>query len=319
MGHDQAVGGEPPGRGARGGPGPAQPAGYVAGEAVGEQGARQLGGVADGERADGPAPRQRLPAGGGDGLHEPGRGREAAGPHLAQAAGQRRREQVGVDGVHVDLAPAVVGVVEPAVGVLAQEGGHPRHEIVEDRGVDVEPEPGAGRLAAGQHHGVVAGQETGVEQLDPLGAVGGLGHHLGRGRFEGAETAEARRGLGHAVREEGVGAGGVDRGQPLVDQRAEAPAGDLPDAGLVQQTQGEDEVGVGVGLHPVPGQGGGQGQPGGDGEGQALHHVEGRRDQGVGDRRGGGSGDGEVDGWGGVGCHAGRRYGNAAGRSIAAP
>jgi hypothetical protein len=225
-----------------------------------EQQARQLGAVTHGEGADRPPPRQGRPARRHHGVDQPGGRGEPAGPHVAEAVGEGLGEQVGVDGVHVDLAPTGLRVVEPALGALAEQEGDPGHQPVDDRRVDVQAQPGPGQLAAGEDDGVVAGQDPLVQQRDPLGAVGRGHHHVPSGGGEGVEAAEPGRGLGDPVREERVGAPGVGGGEAVVQHRVDVEVADPLDPRLAQQAKGEDQVGVGVGVDPVAGQRGRQHQ-----------------------------------------------------------
>ena len=88
------------------------------------------------------------------------------------AGGERLAEQPDVRGVDVVAADPVVRVVEEAARVLAEHRGGAGDERVEPGRVVEEAEPLAAELAPGEHRGVVAGEEVGVEQLEPVRAVG---------------------------------------------------------------------------------------------------------------------------------------------------
>ena len=251
-----------------------------------QQQGRQLGAVAHGECADRPPPRQGRSARRHHGVDQPGGRGEAPRPHLAEAVGERLGEQVGVDGVHVDLAPTGLRVVQPALGALAEEGGDPGHQPVDDRRVDVQAQPGPGQLTAGEDHRVVARQDPLVQQRDPLRAVG-CGHDDVPGRGgQDVEPAEPSCGLGDPVREERVGAPGVGGGEAVVEHRLDVQVADPLDARLAQQPEGEDQIGVGVGVDPVAGQRGRQHQPrrhARRGVAQVGQHRGGEGDEVVGD------------------------------------
>jgi hypothetical protein len=170
--------------------------------------------------------------------------------------------------------------------VLAEQGPHPPEQVLQHAGVHVEAEPGPRRLAAGEHDGVVAGEHRLVEQRDPLGAVGGLGHDPPGAAVEGVEAAEPADRLGDPVGEERVGAPAVRRCQPAQQGGHDRQPGHVVDAGLVQQAERETQVGVGVGVDPVAGHGVGQHQARGDAVHQLLQHPHGDCDQVVGDGSG---------------------------------
>jgi hypothetical protein len=251
-----------------------------------QQQGRQLGAVAHREGADRPPPRQGRAARSHHRVDQPGGRGEPAGPHLAEAVGERLGEKVGVDGVHVDLAPTDLRVVQPALGALAEEGGDPGHQPVDDPRVDVQAQLGPGQLASGEDHGVVAGQDSLVQQRDPLGAVGRGHHDVTGGGGQGVEPAEPGRRLGDPVREERVGAGGVGGREAIVQHCVHGEVADPLDARLAQQPEREDEVGVGVGVDAVAGQRGRQHQPrrhAHRGVAQVGQHPRGEGDEVVGD------------------------------------
>jgi hypothetical protein len=283
--HDQPVR-EPPRGGVGGTAGESEPTAGVDVDAAAQEHARELGGVAHGQRPDRAAPGQGGAVGRRHRLDEAGGRAHAPLPHAAEPVGEGFGEQIGVDRVHVDLPVAGLGVVEPAFGVLAEQGPDPSEQVLQQAGVDVQPEPGPRRLAAGQDHGVVAGEDGLVEQRDPLGAVDRLGHGLPGGVAEGLEAAEPSDRLGDPVGEEGVGAPAVCRRQPAEQGRHDRQPGHIVDPRLVEQAQREAEVGVGVGVDPVARHGVGQHQAGRDALRQLLQHPHGGGDEVVGDGRG---------------------------------
>ncbi len=126
----------------------------------------------------------------------------------------------------------------------------------------------AGGLAAGEHRGVVAREDAGVEKLDPVAAVGRARDRLALfvvapgEQHVVRERAAAQQRLGDPVREEGVGVSPVDLSELIGDQPVDGRAGDLGHPTLGEMSQGVEQVGAHVRVHAVPREGAGDPPPG---------------------------------------------------------
>ena len=210
---------------------------------------RELDGEGGTERAGRPAPWDRGPVARADREHEVERGLEPLGPERSESGGERLAEQPDVRGVDVVPADPVVGVVQVVPRVLAEHRRDASHQPVEHRRVGQEAEALATQLAARQDGGVVAGEQVGVQELDPVRAVGRARDLVERGRVEPLEQRVAGEGsalrqrLGDAVGEEGMGRAPVHVAQEEARHRVDRGSGNALDARIGEVTEREAEVG----------------------------------------------------------------------------
>ncbi len=184
----------------------------------------QLDGQRSAERAGRPTPGHGGAVARAHGQDQVERGAQAFFPERTEPDREWFAEQPDVRGVDVVATDAVIRVVEEPPGVLAEDCGRPHDECVQPGGIVQEADAFTTELAAGEDRGVVAGEQIGIEQLEPVRAVGRdrdlfpLGLVAVGEQGVVVERAEPSDALGDAVGEERVG-------RPPVDGREE-PGGD---------------------------------------------------------------------------------------------